>query len=47
MIFAAVLFYMLTKSKALADFLDAVSDERLRTSEKLRSLINVWRNKRS
>ncbi|TMH35004.1 MAG: hypothetical protein E6H66_08570 [Betaproteobacteria bacterium] len=43
----AILFYMLTKSKALADFLDAVSDERLRTSEKLRSLINVWRNKRS
>ncbi|HKE39405.1 MAG TPA: CorA family divalent cation transporter [Casimicrobiaceae bacterium] len=41
-----VLFYTLAKSKALADFLDAVSDERLRVSQKLGVLINVWRKKR-
>jgi ammonia channel protein AmtB len=42
----ALLFYTLTKSKALADFLDSVSDERLSTSAKVQSLINVWRTKR-
>ena len=42
----ALLFYTLAKSKALADFLDSVSDERLGTSAKVRSLINVWRKKR-
>ena len=36
--------YWIERKKSI---LDAVSDERLRTSEKLRSLINVWRNKRS
>ena len=43
----ALLFYTLTKSKALADFLDSVSDERLSSSAKVRALINVWRKKRS
>ena len=42
----ALLFYTLAKSKALADFLDSVSDERLSTSDKVQSLINVWRKKR-
>ena len=41
----ALLFYTLAKSKALADFLDAISDERLSTSDKVQSLINVWRKK--
>jgi hypothetical protein len=41
-----LLFYTLAKAKALADFLDAVSDERLSTSGKVQSLINVWRKKR-
>ena len=40
----ALLFY--TLAKALADFLDAISDERLSTSDKVQSLINVWRKKR-
>jgi hypothetical protein len=44
---AALLFYTLAKSKGLADFLDAVSDERLGTSDKVRSFFNVWRNKRT
>ena len=42
----ALLFYTLTKSKALADFLDSVSDERLSSSAKVQALINVWRKKR-
>jgi hypothetical protein len=41
----SLLFYTLTKSKALADFLDAISDERLSGSDKVQSLINVWRKK--
>ena len=44
---AALLFYTLAKSKGLADFLDAVSDERLGTSDKVHSFFNVWRNKRT
>ncbi len=43
----ALLFYTLAKSKALADFLEAVSDERLSASDKLGSLIDVWRKKRN
>jgi hypothetical protein len=43
----ALLFYTLAKAKALADFLDAISDERLSTSDKVQSLINVWRKKRT
>ena len=42
----ALLFYTLAKAKALADFLDAVSDERLSVSEKVQSLFSVWRAKR-
>ena len=42
----ALLFYTLTKSKALADFLDSVSDERLSPSAKVQALINVWRKRR-
>jgi hypothetical protein len=41
-----LLFYTLSKSKALADFLDSVSDERLSNSAKVQALINVWRKKR-
>jgi hypothetical protein len=42
----ALLFYTLAKSKGLADFLDAISDERLSTSAKVQVLIDVWRKKR-
>jgi hypothetical protein len=42
----ALLFYTLAKSKALADFLDAVSDERLGGSAKVASLFAVWHKKR-
>ena len=41
----ALLFYTLAKSKALADFLDAVSDERLPVRGKFVSLAGVWRKK--
>lgn len=40
---AALLFYTLAKSKPLADFLDAVSDERLSFRDKCGVLLNVWR----
>ena len=43
---SALLFYTLAKSKGLADFLDAVSDERLSPSKKMQSLFDVWRKKR-
>jgi len=42
----ALLLYTLSKSKALADFLDSVSEERLGTAAKVQALINVWRRKR-
>ena len=42
----ALLFYTLAKSKGLADFLDAISDERLSASAKVQALIDVWRKKR-
>jgi len=42
----ALLFYTLSKSKALADFLDSVSDERMSTATKVEALMNVWRKKR-
>jgi hypothetical protein len=48
-IFAGVtwlLFYTLAKSKRLADFLDAISDERLPSRAKLDSLLDVWRERR-
>lgn len=39
----ALLFYTLAKSKALADFLDAVSDTELPTRSKFRAFLAVWR----
>ncbi|HEU0199309.1 MAG TPA: CorA family divalent cation transporter [Burkholderiaceae bacterium] len=39
----ALLFYTLAKSKALADFLDSVSDTELPTRAKFRSFFDVWR----
>ena len=41
-----LLFYTLAKSKRLADFLDAISDERLPARAKLDSLLDVWRERR-
>ena len=40
-----LLFYTLTKSKALADFLDDVSDTALPMRAKLRAFLAVWRDK--
>jgi hypothetical protein len=39
----ALLLYTLAKSKALADVLDSVSDERLPVAAKWRALVNVWK----
>jgi hypothetical protein len=39
----ALLFYTLAKSKRLADFLDAISDERMPALRKLDTLMQVWR----
>lgn len=36
-------FYTIIKSKRLADFLDALSDERLPLKKKLGALVSVWR----
>ena len=41
---AALTFYTIAKSKRLSDFLDAISDERLTTWSKLRSIALVWRD---
>jgi hypothetical protein len=41
-----LLFYTLAKSKALADFLDSVSDERLSIRDKFGALMNVWKSPR-
>ena len=38
----ALLFYTLGKAKALADFLDAVSDTRLPLSAKFKAFLDVW-----
>jgi cell division protein FtsW (lipid II flippase) len=35
--------YTIAKSKRLSDFLDAISDERLTTWQKLRSFALVWK----
>ena len=40
-----VLFYTLAKAKRLADFLDAVSDERLTVRDKWGSLVALWRER--
>jgi hypothetical protein len=42
---SALLFYTLGKSKALADFLDAVSDTRLPVRAKFRAFLDVWRQR--
>ncbi|HKY89721.1 MAG TPA: hypothetical protein VJM11_01725 [Nevskiaceae bacterium] len=39
----ALTFYTIIKSKRLADFLDALSDERLPMKAKLATLVNVWK----
>lgn len=39
----ALTFYTIVKSKRLADFLDALSDEHLPVRAKLRALLAVWR----
>jgi hypothetical protein len=39
-------FYTMGKSKGLSDFLDALSDERLSTWQKLKVLAAVWRRSR-
>ena len=41
----ALLFYTLAKSKALADFLDSVSDERLPVRSKWAALRDVWKRR--
>jgi hypothetical protein len=38
-----ITFYTVARSKALSDFLEALSDERLGTSAKFRALLAVWR----
>jgi len=38
-----VTFYTIVKSKRLSDFLEAISDERLPTASKFRTLLNVWK----
>jgi len=43
---AALTFYTAAKSHRLAEFLDAVSDERRSAREKVRALGRVWRRKR-
>lgn len=39
----AVTFYTIVKSKRLSDFLEAISDERLPTTSKFRTLLDVWK----
>jgi hypothetical protein len=43
---SALLFYTLAKSKRLADFLDAVSDEKMPTGRKYTAIFDVWRRQR-
>ncbi len=42
----AFILYIVAKSKGLSDFLDAMSDERLRSRDKLGVLLSVWKRKR-
>jgi hypothetical protein len=39
-------FYTVARSKALSDFLEALSDERLSTLQKFRALLAIWRRPR-
>ncbi|HUL92508.1 MAG TPA: hypothetical protein VLV56_09185 [Burkholderiales bacterium] len=43
----AFILYAVAKSKALSDFLDAMSDERLGSRQKLGVLFSVWRRRRA
>ena len=43
----AFILYAVAKSKRLSDFLDAMSDERLRNADRLKILAGVWRRKRA
>ena len=43
---AAFIFYIAKKSHRLAEFLDAISDERQSIGYKLQALFNIWRRKR-
>jgi len=38
--------YTIVKSKRLAEFLEALSDERLTRQDKLNILVNVWKRRR-
>jgi hypothetical protein len=40
---AVLTFYTIVKSKRLSDFLEALSDEKLPASAKVKSLVDVWR----
>ena len=43
----AFILYAVAKSKALSDFLDAMSDERLGSRQKLGVLLSVWKRRRT
>lgn len=43
----AFILYAVAKSKGLSDFLDAMSDERLGSRDKLGVLLSVWKRKRA
>jgi hypothetical protein len=43
----ALTLYTLVKSKKLSEFLDALSDERLPTREKLDAFVRIWKKERS
>ena len=43
----AFILYAIAKSKRLSDFLDAMSDERLGSRQKLGVLLDVWKHKRT
>jgi hypothetical protein len=43
----AFILYAVAKSKALSDFLDALSDERLGSRQKLGVLLSVWKRRRA
>ena len=44
--FAALTLYTLAKSQRIADFLDALTNERLPVQTKIGALVDIWRKKR-
>ena len=44
--FAALTLYTLAKSQRIADFLDALTNERLPVQTKIGALLDIWRKKR-